>query len=158
MAKKKSNFLGILVFMLLLLALFPLIMNLTKKDEESGTVIEGTNTITCYSCDVKWQENMDLLNLESGEFVLDVLATRIFVNVEGVGVGDLEFEVEEILMPNDKSTFFYSLSPQTNVIKTFFCGGEYVNVNLYAEYDGINYLIDSQKVNIDVESMWSPFE
>lgn len=158
MAKKKSNFLGVLVFMLLLLALFPLIMNLTMKDEESGTLIEGTNTITCYSCDVKWQENMDLLNLESGEIILDVLATRIFVNVEGVGVGDLEFESSSSLHLDGSIDFSYKLSPQPNVIKTFFCGGEYVNVNLYAEYDGVNYLIDSQKVNIDVESMWSPFD
>lgn len=149
MAKKKT-WLWVLVAVLAGIFLTPSILSLFVKDNDNVGDQNGGESyvlIEIYDANLEWQEKSMTIDLIKGSIKTNQQVDKIFVNVNGIGTQYLDFT--PTLIRTDSSSYIAHAIPPTNdILMTAFASDTLITIDVYVEYAGRSYKVDTQKVQM----------
>lgn len=156
--KRKNRFIITAVVILSVILLLPVISGLIIQNEQNkhiggdDSVVKVDTKFECVECDISWADYTTGINLLSGSIVTNVEADRIFVNVNGYGSQDLEFDSYAVRLTDNSVGVGYTLSPKNRLLSTAFDDDVTVKIDIYMVYNDISYKVNSQ--NVRCKSCW----
>lgn len=151
MTKKKT---WIVVILCVLAAMFfiPNIIKWTTKEPTTDELVGTDSWLTVIETDVDWQQDASSIHLLGGTIKTNVEIDGVFINVNGVGTQYLKYTTS--LIETSSATYYeYALTEQNSLLATCFDSDTLLDIDVYLEYAGRSYKVDTQKVA--VKSAWS---
>lgn len=137
--------------MLAAIFLAPTMANLFKSDNDED-VQPTENWLTVLDTNIEWEQNTYDINLLSGTIQANVELDAVIANVNGVGVADLTYSTK--LVEGTKNTYYeHTLQASNCLLSTVFASNTTVKIDVYVEYEGRTYKVDSQ--NVVIKSAWT---
>ncbi len=125
-----------------------------RTDEEKPTISEDWTTVIedesglKITKEIEYEQDARRLNLNNGKIKANSQIDKIFVSVTGIGIQYLEFEESAT-----DDAYEYVLKPTKHICDASFYKDVTLTVEMYAEYKGRCYKVDSQDVK--VKSTWT---
>lgn len=159
MARRKGKVIVcLLVLVLIGVCVFIGYVHIKNKAEEREQGNEaGINTdswLTIIETSVEYRQESMSIDLLKGVIKTNEQVEKIFVNINGIGVQYLEF-TSSLIQTKDSAYIAHNVTPADDICATTFARDATVTVDLYVEYGGRSYKVDTQKVA--VKSSWTPF-
>lgn len=151
---KRKNRIWLVVVLLLMAVLFiaPITSSLFRKDKEEEDVQETDSWLTVISVDIQWEQEAHNINLKKGTIKANEEVDNVFVNINGVGVQDLEY-TGSLVKTTTEMYYAHALTPINSICAVAFGETTTVEIDVYVEYNGRSYKVDSQKLT--VKSAWT---
>lgn len=138
---KGNTLLVIIIAVLATLIFAPSLFNL-KKDKE-----ETPEYVTVIESDFEWEQDASTLNLLDGTIKASAELDRIYLNVAGVGVVDLEYTAS-VIHTQTRTYVAHLLTPKDNFFDITFEKDLELTADIYIEYNGKALKVDTQTVQI----------
>lgn len=152
---KKSNLLVIILTVVCLgIFLLPTIIGWVSKDNKEETVEQEQVYVLLdiYETKVEFQQGAMCLNLVKGTIKTNQQVDKIFVNANGIGTQYVDFNAS-LVRTEDSSYIAHAIEPVDCLCATIFGSDATITVDVYVEYAGRSYKVDTQKVS--VKSCWT---
>ncbi len=138
---KGNTLLVIIIAVLATLIFAPSLINL-KKDKE-----ETPEYVTVIESDFEWEQEASTLNLLQGNIKASAEVEKIYVNVAGVGVLDLEYTAS-IVSTETRTYVAHAITPMENLFDITFEKDIELTADIYIEYNGKALKVDTQTVQL----------
>ena len=148
MARRKSRFfLGLIVIAIIsIFAYFAVGYFLNEKEEDKSA--SSDSWLTVIETDVKYRQQSKTVDMLKGVIKANEQVDKIFVNINGLGVQYLEFTPS--LIQTTTSTYIaHNIAPIDELCSVGVVESQTVTVDLYVEYQGRSFKVDTQKVAIE---------
>lgn len=120
-----------------------------KIDTQKVAVVGSELKVT--KAEIEYAQGEMSVSLNGGTIETNAKLDNIFVNIHGIGVEDMKF-TETV---SADGVYEYTLEKRHGICATAFGDDGTVMVDLYVEYGGRCYKVDTQEV--EVKSAWTPF-
>lgn len=156
---KKSNLWVIIVTVVCWgIFLLPAIIGWVSKDNKEETVEQEQEQVyvllDIYETKVEFQPDAMCLNLVKGTIKTNQQVDKIFINANGIGTQYVDFNAS-LIRTEDSSYIAHAIEPVDCLCATMFASDATITVDVYVEYAGRSYKVDTQKVS--VKSCWTDF-
>ncbi len=101
---------------------------------------------------VNYDEKHYAVKILNGEIVTNLPVTKIFINVDSLGVENLRYDYTTKKSSSGETLHVYTLKPIMNACATVFDSSGSAYCTIYATYNGMNYRADGQ--NVKHTSAW----
>lgn len=150
MARRKGKgFLCFLLIILIAVCAFIGYTHFNKNDKTQGNKdgISKDTWLTVIETNVTYRQESTTVDLLKGVIKTNEQVDKIFVNINGLGVQYLEFTPS--LIQTTSSTYIaHNITPIDALCSVGVVETQTVTVDLYVEYDGRSFKVDTQKVAV----------
>lgn len=147
MARRNGFFMSCLAFIgVAAIAFVAYMYALRRTDEQGGKDNVSTDTwLTVIETDVEYRNESKTVDMLKGVVKTNEQVEKIYVNVNGLGVQYLEFTPS--LTQTENSTYIsHTITPKDGLCVAGVTATQTVTVDLYVEYGGRSFKVDTQKV------------
>lgn len=116
-----------------------------KVDTQKVAVV--SSEFGLIGADVEYKQGSTSICLKNGVVKTNKQVDKIFVNINGVGVEELEF-TSKAVTTEDGTYYEHTITERNGICSTCFGDDATVTADLYVEYAGRSYKVDTQEVSV----------
>lgn len=155
MFKKKTNFIIVIVAILLISALLPIFItihkNNNKNKNKSDNVVITEVGLDIVNYDIQFEQYADSINLLSGEIVTNYSVDNVFININNCGCEDLTFSQSK----NSSGYNVIIITPTNRILDLIFGLDSKVVADIYVVFSNRSFKVSSKRINIRSSLEWT---